>query len=298
MSLSRYALDSSLAAHAEALGVEVRTQTAVSAVHGTMDREGFQLRLQTGTSYHEAVLRSRTVIGAYGKRSSLDRQLKRTFFDTQQPFLALKAHFQGDSLHERIELHVFPGGYCGLSEVENDTVNVCLLVQQDIFKQHSAEGSIDAFIGWMRRQNPRLEHWMENANPIFESWLSIAQIPFARKSLVENDILMTGDASGVIAPLAGSGMGMALQSGQLAACYIDAFLTNKLPAREVTRQYGATWQRIFGTRFRTGRFLQYVMLHPSLIRAGLRLVNAGPALGRFFVHQTRDTSLSKHRITL
>jgi flavin-dependent dehydrogenase len=289
MSLSRYALDAALTAHAESLGVDLRTQTSVTGVRGSLGR--FRLR----TSRQASELRARTVIGAYGKRSNLDRQLERPFFERRQPFVALKAHFRGAPLPERIELHVFPGGYCGLSEVENGVVNVCLLVQQSIFKQHSHKGGVDTFINWMQRQNPRLETWMENAEPVFESWLSIAQIPFTRKSVVENDILMTGDAAGVLAPLAGSGMGMALQSGQLAACYIDAFLTKKLTAQEVTRGYAASWRRIFAARLRTANFLQTVMLHVPLINGGLRLVNAIPAIGQFMIQQTRDTSLSKHR---
>lgn len=296
MSLSRYALDHALARHAEGLGVAVQTRTTVTDVAGNL-QAGFQLKLQTGMPRHEASIDARTVIAAYGKRGSLDRQLKRAFFNQPQPFVALKSHFYGAALPERIELHVFPGGYCGLSEVEHGVVNVCLLVRQDVYKQHSAAG-VSAFIGWMQEQNLLLGHWLGAAEPVFDSWLSIAQIPFGRKQVVENDLLMIGDAAGVLAPLAGSGMGMALQGGQLAAMMVDAFLKKKISAHEVTRQYAANWRRMFGTRLRTGRFLQYLMLRSTLIKGGLRLVNAVPPLGQFIIQQTRDVSLSKHRISL
>ena len=40
-------------------------------------------------------------------------------------------------------------------------------------------------------------------------------IYFGKKNLVENGIYMVGDASGIIAPLSGDGIGMAFESAKI-----------------------------------------------------------------------------------
>src|SRR5262249_33257657 len=152
------------------------------------------------TSTGQGSIQARTVIGAHGKRSNVDRVLQRSFLKQPQPFVGLKAHFYGTALPSRIHLYTFPGGYCGVSAVENGLMNVCLLARQDIFQHYSAVGGISAFLDWMRHQNPLLGEWFSSAQLAYPSWLSIAQIPFGDKELLVKDVLMVGDAAGLIAP--------------------------------------------------------------------------------------------------
>jgi flavin-dependent dehydrogenase len=297
LSISRYVLDSNLADHAKRIGVEVCEGTTVTDVSGSLD-VGFSLEVRSTSG--QTRFSAKTVVAAYGKRSNLDGVLNRSFLREPQPFIGLKSHFYGPPLPGRIELHGFKGGYCGLSEVEDGKVNVCLLVRQNEFREAntrsgSSNDNITAFIEWMQCQNPQLHHWLSQASQVNNQWLCIAQVPFNHKQVVEQDILMVGDAAGLIAPLAGSGMGMALQGGKLAAHYMALFLSGQLLAAEVRSMYPAEWRREFGTRLRLGRLLQTFMLHPPLLSFGLRLTNTLPSLGNYLLTHTRDMRLIEHR---
>lgn len=292
LGISRFALDAAFAHYAAQKGVEVNEGVRVTEIEGSL-RECFSLTAQTlhGTQTFQAA----AVIAAHGKRSTLDRHLNRAFLNRSQPYVALKRHFKGLPLPNHIDLHVFRGGYCGMSEVENGITNVCLLVRQDVFQSASKDAppSIEGFIRWMCSQNPHLRAWFAQAVPVYSEWLSIAQVPFVSKTSVEGDVLLAGDAAGVIAPLAGDGMAMALHSGKLAALFMDRYLAQELSASELKKTYGRAWNANYSRRLRLGRMLQSVMLRPALLAPGLRLLNLFPALGNFLVAQTRDMSLVK-----
>lgn len=279
MGISRYALDAILAERAAQAGAAVRTSARVTDISGDL-RTGFMLRVQGSADVH-----ARVVIGAYGKRANLDRALNRGFLRVRQPYVGLKMHYDAPPVPARVELHTFQGGYCGLSDVEGGRVNACLLVRDDVFR---ARGSIPAFVAWMGEQNPALGAWLRQAKPALARWQSVSQVPFIAKPAVENDVLMTGDAAGLIAPLAGNGMGMALDGGRLAAGHVHRYLHGEADALQLVHGYAAAWTQQFGGRLRTGRFLQSLMLRPALMTSGLRAANALPALGDFFIKQTRD----------
>jgi menaquinone-9 beta-reductase len=290
--ISRYTLDNIMAEQARAFGVHLLTSTTVTDVQGDLDH-GFDLTIRNALG--QQTMSAKTVIGAQGKRSVIDRRLKRNFFKTPQPFMGLKAHFRGLLPADQIYLYAFSGGYCGMSAVENGLINVCLLVRQDIFQSASqpSPASVESFILWMKQQNPALGKWLSAAERIHDSWLSISQIPFVNKQTVVNDILMAGDSAGLIASVAGDGMGMALETGQMVADLLVRYLTHQISAAEVRKQYKALWWRKFGLRLRLSRVLQEFMLRPNWLTPGLILMNNVPSLGRLLVTQTRDSRLAR-----
>jgi menaquinone-9 beta-reductase len=285
LGLSRYHLDHILAQTAQACDVTLFEGTTVHHIEGDLG-QGFRVEARAGSGRLE--LATQSVIGAHGKRGSLDRSLKRAFLQQPQPFIALKVHLDAPPMPGRIELHGFPGGYCGLSEVEGGRINLCLLAREDVFQRAGA--TIPAFMAWMRTQNPRLEERLWAAQPVTD-WYSIAQVPFVNKTALEADVLMAGDSAGLIAPLAGDGMSMALQGGKLAALYVGEFLDGRMTAIQLRKQYPAVWRREFGGRLRLGRWLQKLMLRPRLLAWGLGAMNRLPGLGTYLIQHTRDLSL-------
>jgi menaquinone-9 beta-reductase len=284
LGISRYALDKALADDAAELGVQVCERSKVTRIDGDL-RGGFTLSTQGGEIYE-----AKAVIAAYGKRSTLDRVLERP---SSGPYMALKQHFEGPPLADHIDLYVFDGGYCGMSQVEDGTTNVCLLVKQSVFQAVSGGGSdaVPRFIAWMGEQNPELGRWLAQAVPVYDDWLSIAQVSVAAKTPMEGDILLAGDCAGMIAPLAGDGMAMAVQAGILAAHSVGRFLSHLRDATATKREYTDVWRRTFAGRLRLGRVLQGVMLRPRLIGPSLRVMSRVPALGDWLVRQTRDLHL-------
>lgn len=281
--LSRYALDDLLADRARALGVEVCQGTTITAIDGNL-ASGYTLRARrpAGGADHAA----RVVLCAHGKRGALDRALSRPFLKTPQPYIGLKAHYDGPPLPGRVELHTFDGGYCGLSHIEGGRTNLCLLARTEAFQANGTDG-IDGFIAWIASQNAHMRCWLDQAVRVTE-WSSIHQVPFVFKERAIREMLMVGDAAGLIAPLAGDGMGMALQGGQMAAAHTLDYLTGRVSSEAFAPGYAAAWGTRFASRLRLGRFLQACLLRPRLASGGLRVLNTLPALGRYFVTHTRD----------
>jgi len=275
-------LDEVLARRAHERGVEVRERSRVTAIEGGL-LGGFRVRVRAASGGFS--LQARAVIAAHGRRSSLDRCLKRPFLGRRHPFVALKNHFYGPPLRHGIELHGFRGGYCGIAEIENGAANVCLLARESVFRG----AGVAPFLAWMRRQNPRLQEWFSRAEPLHGTWLSIAQVPFIRKGPVSGDLLMAGDAGALIAPLTGDGIAMALRSGRLAASSVEELLQGRLAADQLARRYAARWRRQFTARLLLARGLQSLMLRPRLLSAALRVTTGIPPLTSFLVAHTRGS---------
>ncbi len=283
LGISRSALDAALARRAREAGAEVREGSPVTGIRGDV-KNGF--RLETRAAAGRSEVRARSVIAAHGKRDALDRALRRRFLARRQPFVALQNHFHGPPLPGRVELHSFPGGYCGMSEIEGGAANVCLLVRRPIV----ARRGIPAFLEWMQSHNPRLREWLSRAEAARERWLGIAEVPFVVKGPLEGEILMAGDAAAVIAPLAGDGIAMALRSGCLAAERTAEFLSGKASPVQLRRRYARDWRREFAGRLRLSRALQSLMLRPALLSPALRIAGAFPSVGELLVARTRDCS--------
>jgi flavin-dependent dehydrogenase len=71
-----------------------------------------------------------------------------------------------------------------------------------------------------------------------------------KKKQVEKNVLMIGDAAGMIAPLCGNGMSMALHASKLAARQIDLFLQDKLTREQMEQCYTQLWQQQFARRLK------------------------------------------------
>lgn len=285
LGLTRYALDAAMAAQVRALDVHVSEVTTATGIEGNL-ADGFVVSTRTASG--DGAMQARVVIAAHGKRSGLDRALNRRFLNTPQPYTALKAHFRGAPIPNRIELHTFRGGYCGMSEAEDGTTNVCLLAQKAALQE---AGSIEAFIAWMQTQNPHLLHWLSDAEMLADRWLSISEVPFIAKRAVVDDVLMVGDAAGLIAPLAGDGIAMALHSGQVAAGLAHLYLASEISASQLCDSYQRTWRRIFQARLRLSWLLQPLMFSPRAASTALRLIKRMPSLGDLLIAKTRDMGL-------
>ena len=286
LGISRKLLDQALVEEFQRTGGTLREATTVTGIQGSL-RDGFQVELAGKGGGRAETTHARAVICAHGKRGALDRSLGRSFFDQHSPFVALKAHFHGPPIPGRIELHAFPGGYCGMSEIEDGKKVVCLLAHESAFARARGPQGLDGFVDWMMGQNVLLHAWMQWAERIHERWITIAQVSFAPKPVVEGDIFMVGDAAGLIVPLAGNGISMALEGGQVSARYLEQFLTGELSAEAARSAYARAWKKRFALRLRLGRVLQPLMLDPRRASLMLRLVNAVPALGSYLTRSTR-----------
>lgn len=280
--ISRYTLDNYLWEKAKKLGVLLINDQVIDV--------SYQKDIFTITTSNNHEITSDYVIGAYGKRTQLDKTLKRDFAFQKSPWLAIKAHYKADIEPDTVALHNFKGGYCGLSMVENNTVNSCYLVSYDSFKKYK---NIAIFQKEVLYKNPFLNHFFKNAEPLFESPITISQINFEKKKPVENHVFMIGDAAGLIHPLCGNGMAMAIQSAKI----LSELLINKydsislLDRTEIEKQYNKKWRETFHKRLYAGRVLQKIVLNENLQYASYLIANAIPAIVPKIIKQTHGEPL-------
>ncbi len=247
--ISRFRLDHALAEKAIEKGVTL-IQDQVDKV--TFQNDQFSIRTKKSGSYQ-----CQFAIGAFGKRSVLDKKLDRQFIQKKSSYVAVKSHYQGDFPEHLVGLHNFEGGYCGVSRVEEGRLNICYLANYDVFQKYKDP---EVFEREVIRQNPQLASVLSNAEMIFHKPLTISQISFDSKELVVNHMLMCGDSAGLIHPLCGNGMGMAIGAAQLASDAILSYFNGKFKSRaEVEKQYIQQWKKRFSSRLRTGHFLALLL---------------------------------------
>src|SRR5690606_16111701 len=141
--------------------------------------------------------------------------------------------------HNTVSLHNFNGGYCGLSKTETGAVNVCYLATYKWFKKYK---NPEDYKKEVLSQNVQLKKFFSNASPIFTRDLTIAQISFDKKKQVHRHIIMIGDAAGLIHPLCGNGMAMAIHSAKLASeSILNYFKEGKFDRKSVERSYIKNW---------------------------------------------------------
>lgn len=240
--------------------------------------EGFSVITVSGLQ-----LECKQAIMATGKRSNLDKSLNREFIDKKSPWLAVKRHYNYDMPADQVQLHNFDGGYAGLSKVENGHVNLCYLSTFKSFKRYK---NVDAFNESILAQNPQLRTFFEKSTAVWDQPISISQISFEQKSPVERGIIMIGDTAGLIHPLCGNGMAMAIHSGKLAADAITPYLNGQHTHEQSLNKYHRLWNLHFKSRLRMGRWLQGILLHPVYTRAAFRLLRIFPFLLPIIIKKT------------
>jgi menaquinone-9 beta-reductase len=275
---SRYAFDHYLFEKAKAAGVDCHEGTEVNNI--SFADESFTLHTPA-TNYHSDV-----VVGTFGKRSRLDIQLKRDFISRRSPYVAVKYHVKTEHAGDLIALHNFPGGYCGTVGIENDIVNVCYLAKRDALHQY---GSIPEMEERVLFRNPLLKGLWKNADFIFQKPLVINEVSFATKEPVLSHILMSGDAAGMIAPLCGNGMAIAIHTAKLVSDIVFNYCTGTTTRKEMEDAYREVWRSNFSFRLRMGRWVQRLFGSDLLSDMAVRMMLASPSISRQIMKRTHGS---------
>ena len=281
LGISRFELDNVLYRFALDKGVEVCHDIITSV---EFKNNGFLVKDSL------EVVNSSFVLGAYGKRSLLDKKLNRDFIFRKSGWLAVKGHYTNDSYPlNTVSLHNFKGGYCGLSKTESGAVNVCYLTSYRSFKEYK---NPEDFKNEVLSQNPHLLEFFRNSSPLFPKDLTIAQISFDKKRQVDGHVLMIGDAAGLIHPLCGNGMAMAIHSAKLASeSILENFNEGYFNRKNIERRYIKTWKKNFSGRLRMGRALQMILLNSRLTGISQKIITKFPYLLPAIIKRTHGNRL-------
>jgi flavin-dependent dehydrogenase len=209
LSLSRRALDAAMMARAAESGCELRLGALVDSLARRDDVWLVQLR--NGES-----LCARTVFLANGKHDLRGWERGR---GAQGDLIGFKLHWQLaqvqiEALREFMELFLFPGGYGGLSLVEGDVANLCLVVHRRVLRRI---GGWTELLAALLDDNRQIRQRLQGAKALWERPLAISSIPYGYLAGGVSSLWRVGDQAAVIPSFTGDGMSIALHSGSLAA---------------------------------------------------------------------------------
>lgn len=283
--ISRYLLDATLANIARSKGAEIIEQCKVEDC--TWQDSLFSV-LAGGKK-----LSAKTVVGAFGKRSIMDKKLQRHLqgkaLFPESNWVGVKYHITSDLPDDVINLHNFDGGYCGVSKVEGSAFCLCYLTRASNLKKF--DGQILKMEEQILMKNPFLAKiFCDRSAFLFEEPVTISQINFGSKLPVEKGILMAGDAAGLVAPLCGNGMSMALHAATICFELLEDFLTGKIKRAELENRYAERWEKQFAMRLSAGKILQPLLVNSALANPAISMLKHFPMLMNKIVNATHGNS--------
>jgi menaquinone-9 beta-reductase len=262
-SIPRYAMDAALFQAARAAGAVTLEDTPIQqATHGKL----FQVETAQG------IFSAPAMVNASGRWSKL------TQFDAmeKQRWLGLKAHFAGPAPPASVDMYFFPGGYCGVTPVDAQTVNACAMVRAD------AARSLDEVFAL----HPELQRRARDWQPLFPT-VTTSPLYFREPETEADGMLLAGDAAGFIDPFAGDGISLALQSGRLAAEALMPFVRGECSLEEAQQRYRAAYRKRFAPAFRNAARLRSALAAPRWLRIAALTIAGVPGVGRMLVRGTR-----------
>ena len=303
LGLSRSEMDRKLLDRAKDVGVVVLEDTHAS---GLILKRGSVLGISVKTVSAINEYRSFVTIDATGRTRALARHAGHTDAQvgkggmtrrkkTKPPFVAFKAHLENARVAGgACEIYFYSGGYGGLSGVEGGASNLCFIVSADDVRRHGSDPEV--VMREVVMKNARANYTLANARTRTH-WLSVSLESFGRRTLTPALGLLTiGDAAAFIDPFTGSGMLMALESGQVAAEIVSDHLPKlRQDGRSelsglatLAADYRTAYSRRFNSRLRLSGLLRRAAFVPRLAETAMLLFGTSARLRRRLVRATRQ----------
>ena len=249
----------------------------------------------------EAKYLSAVTIDATGRSRSLMRHVTSQSTKRERaPMVAFKAHLENTGVAPgACEIYFYRGGYGGLSNIENGLSNLCFIASaRDV---RACAASADRVMREVICQNQRAKETLQNAR-LQSPWLAVSLEGFGRHSVAPMiGLLAIGDAASFIDPFTGSGMLMALQSGELAANEIaKSFAANPTSLPQLRVNYSAAYHEIFDSRLKICSLMRKAAFVPGLAEVAVRSFGASEKIRRKLAQATRglrpETSSAAKRV--
>jgi len=299
LGLSRSEMDHQLLERAKSVGVAVLEEAHASL----LVRQGEEvcgIRVKTGdvTRDYEALV----TIDATGRTRALARYLDRPRANRRRnikPLVAFKAHLENARVAEgACEIYFYKRGYGGLSGVEGGVSNLCFIVAANDVRRCGSDP--ERVLREVVMKNSRAAYTLADARALSQ-WLSVSLESFGRRTLVPARGLITvGDAAAFIDPFTGSGMLMALESGEVAA----EAITRQLPLlrrgtgfESLANGYKAEYSRRFQSRLRISGLLRRAAFVPHLDEAAILFLGNSSRLRRKLARATRHSTSREVRVS-
>lgn len=267
--ISRYSLDQYLCQLARSKGVTVLENCKVNDVKAADDQVSV---IHTSQGHYLAQL----ICGSFGKYAPNFAKPSHSISKNSPNYIGVKYHIQADLAADRIELHNFQDGYCGISKVDKDQYCLCYLSKASNLQQ--AGNDLKSMEEKVLYKNPWLKKYFTQSTFLYDSPLVISNIYFHPKAAYLNGMFMLGDAAGAITPLCGNGMSMAMRASKILAGLILLYHRGEIDKTALVKRYIAAWKANFNNRIWAGQYLQLLFGKKQSTQLALKTLDRLPAL--------------------
>lgn len=270
--ISRYRLDHLLAQKAISMGVRVLTSTTCHKYF----RKSSLFEISTSAGSYQ----SKIVVGGFGRHSfgNFYKPAKES-----ENWVGVKYHIQHTFPANRIALHTFKDGYCGISKIEEQQYCLCYLVRASLLNTY--QNNIKEMEKGELYKNPALHEIFSKATFLFEKPVTVSNITFDTKKPVEGDVFFIGDSAGAIAPLTGNGMSNAMRSAWLLSKELQDFLDDKISFSTMKLRYEKVWNLNFKSRIGRGKLIQHFFCNAHLTATFLFFLKISSYLRKIIIKQ-------------
>jgi menaquinone-9 beta-reductase len=231
-------------------------------------------------------IESSIIIAAYGRQNVLDKNSGRDSYWKKSRLNGVKYHIDKNHFNNfnsnEIQIYTAPDIYCGLNSVDDSTVTLCFLSKRNQYQYSTKELLLQ-----LSKQNKKFNSLL--SGNFFESLEKLpvygtGNIYFGKRDIVREGIFYIGDAAGVIAPLVGDGIGMAVQSAKLVS---NILFKNKLDKERAGTEYRKEWSKMFSRRISIAGIVQKSVLNNSLRNPGVSTISHFPGVISTIIKYTR-----------
>ena len=104
-------------------------------------------------------------------------------------------------------------------------------------------------------------------------------------------MIMCGDSAGLIHPLCGNGMAMAIHAAKLVAEVIDKHKASPSARNTIEQAYRQQWQTHFSKRLWMGRQLQRLLLNRKMANVTMNTVARSETFLRYMIRSTHGNPI-------
>ena len=281
--IRRSKLDSFFLNKARENGAEIFQPAEVKEIQ--KQTEGYLLEIKSG-ELDKFTLKSKIIIAAYGKQNILDKKLGRGFNIQKSGLNGVKFHI--DKVHfnnfdlEEIQVYTGRDIYCGLNVVDDNTITLCFLAKRNKLQFFPKDILLQ-----LSRENNKFKSLLKEGFFDYIDKLAVygtGNIYFGKRDIVNEGIFYIGDTAGVIAPMVGDGIGMAVQSANLVS---EILIRNKLAQGKSGNEYENEWKNMFVRRISLAGIIQKCVLNNSFRIPGINMVSLFPSVLARIIKYTR-----------
>ncbi|HMJ49778.1 MAG TPA: hypothetical protein VK440_04325, partial [Burkholderiales bacterium] len=231
-------------------------------------------------------LQARVVILAHGswERGMLPTQaVHRPAY--QSDLFAFKAYFQGSDLPQgMMPMLVFPGGYGGMVQTDNDRVSLSCCIRRDHLR------GLRCRFPNLKAGDAVLKHIEDHCRGAREAlaraqlentWLAAGPIrPGIRKRYL-GGIFLVGNAAGEAHPIVAEGISMAMQSAWMLSELLIKCEPQELRGMALNTagsQYSSAWDAAFTPRIRAAALFAHLAMRPASAAMLLPLLKLFPGI--------------------